>query len=159
MLLCEPQRGRRSRRSEHHLDAGLAKKVQGPAHPIEIELPFLWFVNAPGELAHADHVYPGLEHQLYVALPARFRSFSRTGVGIDPMLGIIINAEIHRPSLGSTLGRAKQAQQRKRAGRQRRSYSRSIRPQSSGRPITPARGAQAMRDLLIFSPTAASFLS
>ena len=38
-------------------------------------------------------------------------------------------------------------------------HSKSMRPQSSGRPCTPERGAQAMRDLLMFSPSAASRLS
>ena len=40
-----------------------------------------------------------------------------------------------------------------------RPHSKSMRPQSSGRPCTPERGAQAMRDLLMFSPSAASRLS
>ncbi len=38
-------------------------------------------------------------------------------------------------------------------------HSRSMRPQSSGRPCTPERGAQARRDLLMFSASAASRLS
>ena len=96
MLSCQPDGRGGGRGAEHDLDAGVGHDIHCPLHPGEIVFAFLRFVQAPGKLAHAHHVDPGGDHQLGIALPAGLRFFWSASVRIDPMLRIIISAEIHR---------------------------------------------------------------
>ena len=96
MLSCQPDGRGGGRGAKHDLDAGVGHDIHCPLHPGEIVFAFLRFVEAPGELAHAHHVDAGGDHQFGIALPAGLWFFRSASVRIDPMLRIIISAEIHR---------------------------------------------------------------
>ena len=63
MLVRHPRGNRIGGRTEDDLDAGLAHRVHDAVHPRVLELTVFRLPQAPGGLAHADHVEAGGLHQ------------------------------------------------------------------------------------------------
>src|SRR5438034_541001 len=97
MLFGEPKRRRGCWGAKDDADSGAPKEIHGPSHPIEVEFSFLRLVKGPGELAHSDDIHTCVEHQFNIPFPAGFRRIGGPTVRIDPMLRIVIDAEIHKP--------------------------------------------------------------
>ena len=95
MFLGQPNGRRGGRRGQHDLDTGLAQQIHRPSQPAKIKFAFLRFAQAPREFAHADHVDARLLHQFGVMFPGGFGLIGGAAIRIDPLLRIIIDAEIH----------------------------------------------------------------
>ena len=98
MFLGEPDWRGGGGGAEHNLDACPAEKVHHPFEPAEIKLAVLRFAQPPGKFPDADHVDARLNHQFDVGFPSGFRVFGGAAVREDPLLGMIINAKIHKVS-------------------------------------------------------------
>src|ERR1017187_93763 len=103
MLFREPDRRRGGGRGEHDLDSGFAHDVHYALEPAEIEFTFIRFTEAPGEFPDADNVDASLEHQFGIACPLAFGVFGGSSKREDPLLRMIVNAEIHRFVITSRL--------------------------------------------------------
>ena len=108
MLLGQPDRRRGGGGGEHHLDPCLAHDIHDALQPIEFEFAILGFAEAPGEIADADHVNAGFDHEVGILIPLSFWLFGCSSVRKDPLFRIIIDAKIHmvvaRGALCGTLG-------------------------------------------------------
>src|SRR5262245_5599059 len=80
---------------EHDLNASLAEDVHHSFQPAEIIFAIFLFAKAPDELPYPNHINAGTLHQLGVAFPSAFGVVLRASVRINPLLRVIINAEIH----------------------------------------------------------------
>ena len=70
MLVGHPGGNGIGGRAQDHLDAGLAHGVDHAVHPGVVELAVLRLPQAPGGLAHADHVEAGGLHQGHIFFQA-----------------------------------------------------------------------------------------
>src|SRR5882672_6030261 len=77
-------------------DAGLAEDIHDPLEPSEIALAFFRLAKSPGKFAEANHIDTGLDHQFGVTLPGSFGVLGRASVRVNPLFGMIIDAEIHK---------------------------------------------------------------
>ena len=82
--------------AQDHLEAMALHDIHGTAEPGEIIFPFFGFAETPGELAEADDVHAGLDHQFGIDLPAGFRFFGGSSKGVNPMLGVVVGSEVHK---------------------------------------------------------------
>jgi len=87
-------RGSRGR-GQHHLNAGAPELVHNPLQPPKIEAVLLGFAQTPEEFPETHHVDTGLLHQFDVPFPSRLRVFSTATIRVNPLLRMIIDAEIH----------------------------------------------------------------
>ena len=101
MFFGKPDRRGGGGGGQHGLNAMFAHHIHDAFQPVEVEFTFLGFAQAPGEFADAHHIDAGLDHELGIDLPLRFGIFGSAGERKDPLLRIIINAEIHRLYSGS----------------------------------------------------------
>jgi hypothetical protein len=58
-------------------------------------LSFLGFAEAPDIFPDSDDVDASCDHELSVLFPTLFRVLGGSSIGINPMLRMIIHAEIH----------------------------------------------------------------
>src|ERR1039458_8728711 len=95
MLLGQPHGRRGGGSGQDHFNARLAQQVHHPLEPAEVVFALLRLAEPPGKLSHAHDVDAGGLHQLHVALPSGFRFLAGSSVWEDPLLWMIIYAEIH----------------------------------------------------------------
>jgi hypothetical protein len=96
MLLGQPERRGRGGRGENHFQSSLAHHIHHAPQPGEIKLAVFWLAKAPGKFAKPHHVEARLGHEARVNLPLFLGVFRGAAVREDPLLRMIINAEIHR---------------------------------------------------------------
>ncbi|MEJ0090762.1 MAG: hypothetical protein WDM80_13590 [Limisphaerales bacterium] len=96
MLLREPDWRGGGGGAEDDFNAGLAENIHHPVKPVEVKLAILRFTQSPGKFADANDVDARLDHEYYVPLPCCFGIFGGSTVRKDPLLGMVINAKIHR---------------------------------------------------------------
>src|SRR5207237_4131918 len=73
----------------------LAHDIHDAAQPAKVGLLLLRLADAPGEFSNADDVNPGGGHQLRIPLPGCLRIVCSSAVGVNPLLRMVIDAEIH----------------------------------------------------------------
>jgi hypothetical protein len=91
------QPGRRGgrRRTQHDLQAGLARQAHRRLEPLELEAALLRLHERPRELCHVDELEPVPLDVLEVARPLLAR----------PCLGIVVNADRHHVAIGKPVPR------------------------------------------------------
>ena len=107
----------------------LRGQVEGPVEPGEIERPVGGLEEGPGELPEMGELEAERGHLRKVALP----------LGLGPMLGIIIDADLHQVGLGEEPPGVRGRRLRRGAGRRRR---------GGGEPAQKDEGQAEGRDLL-----------
>jgi hypothetical protein len=81
----------------------LAHQVHDLLQPGKVVLALLRLTQTPGEFADADHVDAYGLHQLDITFPRGLGILFRASIRINPLLGVIIDAEIHKLRLSLVL--------------------------------------------------------